>query len=208
MTLRPPAQVDETIKLLERSLCKTDIIRLAILQNWALKGYWPLVWCGSGVTAPLITEYTASTKSTDNLKQLLKYEGIRALPQNFIIEDPQRGLKAHLSSQHLKPLPQFQPHTHLPNMAIVNPSNAQARDTQDNDDSDTNIPQNNNDDNHESDTEEEVFFGGVEFAPIPPPANCNDDTVNDSSQNHDNDSVFLPDGVEPGLDGMGMFLLY
>ena len=101
--LKPPKNLEETLQFLEMNLCVSDIIELCRLQNWALKGYWPLVFPGRGHNVPLLSEYTASSKSDNILRQLIKDNQLVYLPKKIIIEDNSRNLTALLRESTLEP---------------------------------------------------------------------------------------------------------
>ena len=101
--LQPPKNFEETLEFLEMNLCVSDIIALCRLQNWALKGYWPLVFPGRGHSVPLLSEYTAGSKSDNILSQLIKDNQVVYLPKKIIIEDNSRNLTALLRESMLEP---------------------------------------------------------------------------------------------------------
>ena len=101
--LTPPKNLEETLQFLEMNLCVSDIIALCRLQSWALKGYWPLVFPGRGHSVPLLHEYTASSKSNDILRELIKDNQVVHLPKKIVIKDNSRNLTALLRESTLEP---------------------------------------------------------------------------------------------------------
>ena len=196
--LRPPKNLEETIKFLEENLCVSDIIKLCRLQSWALKGYWPLVFPGRGHAVPLFSEYTAGSKSGDHLRMLIKDNQDVSLPRKIIIEDNGRFLKAHLRESTLEPRgfsytsgPSDYVVTRGPQQAssslTVGPTNVnQAQDR-----SETTM-------SAQSDSEDEVFFAGSQFGDIPPNPQANDDTLpQHSSQSSGSQPHSSPSALNP-----------
>lgn len=103
LLLQPPKVPEETLKLLEKELSVPDIVKLCSLQNWCLKGYWPLVFPGSGYGAPLLEQYTAGSKSGSILRQLIKNNQIQSLPKLIIIQDKDKNVESLLQESVLRP---------------------------------------------------------------------------------------------------------
>ena len=103
LILQPPLNEEETIRLLEKELCVKDIVNLCRLQRWCLKGYWPLVFPGSGSGAPLFELYTAGSKSGFILQQLLQTNQIETLPKMIIIQDELKNVRSLLQESTLRP---------------------------------------------------------------------------------------------------------
>lgn len=192
--LRPPKNLEETIKFLEENLCVSDIIKLCRLQNWALKGYWPLVFPSRGHTVPLLSQYTACSKSGDHLRQLIKDNQDVSLPKKIIIEDNDRFLKAYLRESTLEPRgftftsgSSDYVVTGRAQASNVGLSNA---DTSQNCSETTMSAQ--------SDSEDEVFFAGSQFGDIPPYSQANDDTLpHHSSQSSGSQPPSSPSALAP-----------
>ena len=188
------------------------------MQNWAIKGYYPLVFPGRGITNPMLNCYTAGNKSTKVLKEILKYESPISLPRHIVIEDESRGLKAFLSSQYLTPLPEF---LFVSNNDANVVSNHHLHDHNSNNNNNTGGGDNDDDDvpiigptdgsYHDSDTEDEVTFNFPREGPSVPTGfadftleEMETDSqipINNTPTNQPNFS--LPDGVDDGLDGLG-----
>ena len=214
IVLKPPQNLEETIQFLEKNLCVTDIIQLCRLQNWALKGYWPLVFPGRGHSVPLLSQYTAGSRSEDHLRQLIKDNQRVTLPKKLIIEDDSRCVKALLKESILEPRGHhFTSSTNdliAPNQVLNTSHSSGTLSAQ-------------------SDIEDEIFFGGSQFGDIPYDPHANDDTLphhsSQSSVPQSPQSAFiqsqappqstpgprisfqsvLPENMDQGLDGLGKF---
>lgn len=206
MVLTTPDNVQETIKQLEDEMCSTSIVNLARTQNWALKGYWPLVWQGRGVSAPVLSNYTAGTSSTKRLKALVRYVGIQRLPQNIIIKDRNNNFNTYLSSEYLTPPQEFQFTSHPQDgFIVVTPRPRNSPSSTAADVGPVTAPISSIFQDSDSDTDDEIIFGGSDFPSHPANISCNDDTLEDHNGNSlpNAENVSAPPGVDPGLDGLG-----
>ena len=102
-----PLNVEETLDLLT-PLCQEDQVRLCQLQGWCLRSVYPFCFpykqrSGRKGTIPLISSLTASDKSIELLKKMLKKDGEVNLPKNIILKDKKNGMTAFLSSDILIP---------------------------------------------------------------------------------------------------------
>ena len=217
--LKPPLNVGDTLKVLDM-LCRVDIVKMAILQNWSLKGFYPFVFYRHQ-TAPLYLEYTAAVKSKDLLKLYLTVEKTLTLPKYVIIEDPENNVKSLLSPTQLKPPPDFNIEE-TDNSFIVSLHTAPA----DSDD-DSIVQETDNNEELLSSDDDEISFRPQLNVLTGASNQTLDDTLPDTGQAVGPSQVptnsgpgpgqgvvppqipiVLPHGVDPGQDGLGMHIYH
>ena len=99
-------------KAIITQLCKEDIIKLCILQDWSLPNFYPFVFphqirSGRTGSVPLLEEMTASRFSAPLLQNMLdSVEEIR-IPKSIIVKDEETGQVAFLPQNILTPTSEF-----------------------------------------------------------------------------------------------------